>query len=248
MSATSEEQSELAELRAEVARLRREMNRVNDALDLPDPRDPEYEPRPYGSVEFGQMCVRHDKKRLPVIVYSGEDESGVFLYDAKQRLRGAFVIGDDDLARLEIRNAEGEVVVRIGESADKRGEIIVHEADGTPRAGLKVSDFGGVVSIVDEKGRALAAMTNSATGGQFFLTSPQQKVAVSLKSVEAGGYLSLHDISGRLMGFLGVTPVGAAMTLHSEQGDPAVTLGGIGAAGGTVVLFNEDGEIKAGLP
>ena len=119
-----DENAEISALRAEVALLRRDLDRALARLDLPNSKDRREGDCEWANMEFKQVSVRHSGQRIPVIVYSDTDESGLFLYDERQRVRGRFGIDPQGKVRLEIMNAAGQVAVSIGEADEPgRGEV-----------------------------------------------------------------------------------------------------------------------------
>lgn len=239
---TAAEAEEIAVLRAEVTRLRRDLDRALERLDLPGSRDPDGSVPEFSRVEFENVAVRHSRMQIPIIIHSDAQESGVYLYDARQQVRGRFCVWPDGQARLEFLNAEGKVVVTLGEGPEGRGEIVVQDADGTPRAGLKANEHGGAVSVVDARGKTLATMVGGAEGGQVFICTPGQKAVVTLRSAPEGGLLTLAEPGGQTMGVFAVREFGAALSVYGEQGMPAATLAGLTAFGGRLSFYTVDGE------
>ena len=263
-------ETELAALRAEMAEMRRDLDRALQRLDLPHSKDREEPDWEWANMEFKQVNVRYDRRHIPVILYCGDDESGVFLYDEKMGLRGQFIVWADGRARLEILNAERKVIVSIGEGEDGRGEVRVNDADGTTRAGMKVSEHGGAVSVVTPEGKPLAVLASDESGGKVFICSPQTvpmatlsstaeggrldvnsplgKSMATLVSRAQGGLLALAEPGGQVMTSVIVTESGAALNVYGEQGVPVVTLSGLGELGGVVMFSNADGSPRTMLP
>lgn len=240
--------SELASLRAEVDTLRRDLDRALARLDLPNSQDRREGDSEWANMEFKQVNVRHSRMQIPLLLYSGQDESGIYLYDSQRRVRGRFAIDTDGQARLEILNAAGKVAVSIGEEKEGRGELRANDADGATRAGIKAGPLGGALSVANPQGKTLAAVMSNDLGGQVFVCTPGLRVAATLRAAADGGALILTEPGGQTMGSFVVTSSGAALTVHGEHGAPAVSAYGLGVLGGTLILHNLDGEATALLP
>ena len=239
---------ELAALRAEVAELRRDLDRALERLDLPHSQDRREGDSEWANMAFKQVSVRHSQQQIPLLLYSGADESGFYLYDAQHQVRGRFCVWPEGQARLELLNAAGKVVVSIGEDGEGRGELRANDADGVTRAGVRAGPLGGVLSVVNPQGKVLAAVTSAEAGGQVFVCSAGLRVAASLGTTSDGGALTLYEPGGQAMGKFAVTSVGSTLVVYGEQGAPAVAASGLGPFGGTLMFYNVDGETTGVLP
>lgn len=240
--------AEVSALREECAALRREVRKLRDLFGLFED-EPDY-PAPK-LMNFDQVeCIgfRHDSRmpQLPIVIRAHPDSAEISFFDEKIVCRGSFGVYPEG-ARLELRNSKGELVLGLGEGKDGSGQIFVADAAGKVRSSMRVSGTGGVVNVVDEKGRPLAAMCNGGSGGEIFVTNGDLKIAASLKSTERGGAVTVSEPGGQVMGFLMGTSDGGSMQVYGSLGAPAFAVGG-GDPGGVAVFYDEEGNKVKALP
>jgi hypothetical protein len=125
---------ELTALRIEMAELKKQMLILHEHLGL-DSENPGYPP-PYCSIEAETMAIRNGRMEIPIILRASEGQGFIDLSDTKHVSRASLEVSDA-AAKFELRNAEGKVIVTIGEASDGSGAIFVHDRGGKPRAGLR---------------------------------------------------------------------------------------------------------------
>ncbi len=236
---------ELEELRKEVAKLKLDVAHLLALLDQQDD-DPDY-PRPeYPTFEACHLAVRNHKMRIPFHVNAKEDGVELSFWDKNNRARALFRIGEDS-ATLEFRNAKGMPIAQLSEAEDGSGQFCVCDAEGKPRAGMRVSELGGTVNTVDREGKPQAVLLGGEAGGQVFITNNNRQMAVKLMAAGEGGLITVHEPSGQIMGYLSANACTGSVGVHGPLGDMAVGL--IANDSGGSILFNDaEGKCKAILP
>lgn len=236
---------DLEELRKEVAKLKLDVAHLLALLDQKD-YDPDY-PRPkYPTFEACHLAVRSQDMRIPFHVMATEDGVDLTLSDKNNICRALLSIGED-CALLEFRNAKGKPIAQLTEAEDGSGQFCVCDADGNPRAGMRVSELGGTVNTVDKEGEPQAVLLGAEAGGQAFVTNNNRQMAVKLMAAPNGGAITVHEPSGQIMGFLSADTNTGSLGVYGPLGDVAVGL--LANDSGGSVLFNDaEGKCKAMLP
>lgn len=239
--------AEVAALREECTGLRREFHRFQHLFGF-YPDKPHMGSSQYMIVDAECVGLRFGgtEKPIPILLRAHEENAEITLHDDENRCRGRLGI-DQTGVRLEIRNAEGNVVVALGEAKDGSGTLYVADAAGRPRTSLRVNDDGGVVNVVDENGKALAVLCSGEGGGNVFVATNRQKMAVTMKATEGGGHVAVHEPGGQLMGFLVASSTMGSVAVYGPQGAIAASMGG-GEEGGVVAFYDVEGKSKAVLP
>ena len=236
---------EITQLREEVTRLRRDLDHVLECLDQTD--DPPDYPRPkLMKLMAGCVLIRDEAGHIPVWLCAEDHASGIYLHDHKHRPRAVFTI-DDDRASFELRNAEGKVILSLGEAPDGSGQIYVAEAGGQPRAGLRVHEGVGLVSVLGETGKALAMLRGDPQGGEIYAARPSHQPGVTIKSMPQGGLITVFEPSGQVMGFFSANTDHGVLSVYGPHGSMAVSLGA-DDEGGRVAVMDVDGNLKETLP
>jgi hypothetical protein len=236
---------DLEELRKEVAKLKLDVAHLLALLDQQDD-DPDY-PRPkYPTFEACHLAVRSQDMRIPFHVMATVDGVELTLWDKDNRTRALLSIGED-CALLEFRNAKGKPIAQLTEAEDGSGQFCVCDAEGNPRAGMRVSELGGTVNTVDKEGEPQAVLLGAEAGGQVFITNNNRQMAVKFISAEKGGVITVHELSGQTMGFLSADADTGSLGVYGPLGDIAVGL--LANDSGGSILFNDaEGKHKAMLP
>lgn len=152
-------------------------------------------------------------------------EGRINLNDPEGRTRGLFQV-DEEGAHLEIWNKEQQVVVSIGESKDGAGEIYVAGADGKPRAGMKVTQVGGVVSAQNPEARINALMIGRSDGGTIVVANAEGCPLVEIAATKGQGSVAVKYASGTQAAALISNESGGALAVFDREGRPRQTLGG----------------------
>lgn len=159
--------NELAQVRAELTELRKQHRRVLDLLGVVPPRMGEPWPR-YVAIDAESIGLRCTPEHIPIIMRADEEGARMEFFDQERRCRGTLGI-DEFGAHFRIRNTERVIVASIEERENGTGGVYVATADGKPRAGLRITEGAGVVTIVDDAGKALAFLRGESEGGACLL-------------------------------------------------------------------------------
>lgn len=236
---------EMAALRAEFNALRLEHRKLLSQVGVWP--DDEEEPWPeYLQIEASCLIARDDKMQIPLRI-DGEGANGSITFMDKNHCTRIEIACDEDGPRFEMRNAKGELIFQIAEARDGTGQLCVCDADGKPRTGMRVSEFGGVVNVLDKEVKPQVILTGTDDGGQIHVVNAMHHSAASLKATERGGIVSVNEPSGQLMGFLFGESGSGQLTVNGPQGEQAVGIAGTEDGGG-IVVFDVDGKPKAHLP
>lgn len=141
--------------------------------------------------------LRYDLDRvLKMLHETRRGETAIFLNDPQGQPRGVFQV-DEEGAHFEIWNKQRQVVVSIGESADGTGEIYVAGADGKPRAGVKVTAAGGILSAQNPDGHIGALMIGKQDGGTIVVADADGRPLVEITATEGRGTLDIKQADGK---------------------------------------------------
>lgn len=236
---------EMAALRAEVTELRTEHRKLLRLVGvLPGIK---FGPWPeYLNFDAECIAVRNDKLHMPIIIRADIDPPSITFMDKNRRTRIEISCGEDG-PRFEMRNAEGKLIFQLAEAEDGSGQLCVCDANGKPRAGMRVNEHGGVVNVMDKEAKPQAFLLGTATGGEIFAVNAMHQASVTVKATEHGGTVCVHEPSGQLMGFLGASTDMGQLSVYGPHGALAVSIGG-SEAGGGIIFFDVDGESKSRLP
>lgn len=236
---------ELATLRAELTELRRDHRKLLDRIGLVPDRDGEPTPE---FLHFSAECIgiRNDAKRLPIVMRAHDDHASIVFMDKNSRVRAEIRI-DDSGPCFEMRNAEGKLTFQLAEAADGTGQMCVCDPAGNPRAGLRVNEYGGVVNVVDENGKAQAFLLGTPKGGEVLVANAMHRAGASMKATDIGGQVLVHEPSGQLMGHFSATNDMGVLSVYGAHGSMAATLAG-SEAGGRLAFHDLDGEVETVLP
>ena len=157
---------EIAALRAEFKELRLEHRKLLYKLGILPLR--EGEPWPdYPHVATECVAVRNGKMHIPIIMRADDDGASLIFMDKNHHARIELAFGQNG-PQFEMRNAEGELIFQLVQAADGSGQLCVCDAEGRPRAGMRVNEHGGVVNVVDKENKPQAFLLGTAEGGQVF--------------------------------------------------------------------------------
>ena len=190
-------EEELNALKEEVARLRGDLDHVLRVIgqeeDLPEQPRP-----PFLLLEAEMISIRQTPESIPMVIKAQEGSASIYLNDDEARPRGLFQVDEEGRARLEIWNKKQQLVVSIGETNDGGGEIYVASADGKPRAGMKASEVGGIVSAQNSAGQPNALLVGKDEGGTIVVADAQGRpLAEIATNEEKGASLVFFDSEGK---------------------------------------------------
>src|SRR5438105_13372585 len=190
-------EEEVHQLKKEVAQIRRNWDHVLPLIgqeeELPE------QPRARFLLLEGEMIsIRQTRDRIPMVIKAKEGSACIYLNDGEARARGIFQIDEEGRARLEIWNKKQQLVVSVGETNEGAGEIYVASADGTPRAGMKATERGGIVSAQNSAGQPNALLVGKDEGGTIVVGDANGRpLAEIATSDEKGAMLVFYDDEGK---------------------------------------------------
>jgi hypothetical protein len=225
---------EIEQLRAEIALLKKDMKHVLGLLDQERSEDgtrPQYRP--------GAHC-------LPLIVNATDDSVEIRLND-KNMLPRVVLSVDENGACLEFRNAGGKLIAELAQAPDGSGQFCVCDADGNPRAGMRATEYGGLVNVLNSESKPQVILIGTERGGEVHVTNDQLRTGVKLIASERGGIITVHETSGQIMGSFSGDHHFGSLTIHGTLGSPAVSLAATDE-GGIIVFYDADGESTSILP
>ena len=236
---------EIAALRADIKELRLEHRKLLHLVGvLPGIK---FGPWPeYLTIEAECVAVRNEKMHIPIIMRANDDCASLIFMDKNHRTRIELALGVNG-PQFEMRNAEGKLIFQLVQAADGSGQLCACDAEGRPRAGMRVNEQGGVVNVVDKESKPQAFLLGTPEGGQVFAVNAMHQASATMKATARGGLVSVCESSGQLMGFLAANANAGQLSVYGPHGAQAV---GIGAseAGGGIVFYDVDGVSKATLP
>ena len=236
---------EVAALRAELQELRLEHRKLLHMVGVLPLDEGEKWPD-YLHLEASSIAVRDDPMKIPIIMRSEGDHASLAFIDENHRHRAELSINKDG-TRFEMHNAEGKLIFQLAEAKDGSGQMCVCDAEGHPRAGLRVSEHGGVVNVVDKEAKPQVALVGTEEGGQIFATNAMHQASATMKATDRGGMVCVHEPSGQLMGFLAADTETGSVAVYGPHGAMAAQLGS-GPDGGGIVFHDLDGEAREKLP
>lgn len=236
---------EIAALRAELKELRLEHRQLLRRVGILPLREGEPWPE-YLHVEAECVAVRNEKMHIPIIMRADDDGASLCFKDKNHRTRIELAFGQNG-PHFEMRNAEGKLIFQLVQADDGSGQLCVCDAEGRPRAGMRVNEQGGVVNVVDTRGKPQAFLLGTAEGGEVFAVNAMHQASATMKATARGGVVSVCESSGQLMGFLTADADTGQLSVYGPHGSQAV---GICAneTGGAMIFFDVDGVAKASLP
>lgn len=211
---------DLPELKKEVSRLRRDLDRV---LQMLGQESDSPEQSRFLQFNVGAIAIGHRGGESRVALQAQQKEASIYLNDAEGRPRGVFQV-DEEGAHFEIWNKQRQVVVSIGETQDGAGEIYVAGSDGRPRAGLKVTPAGGVLSAQSPDGRINALMIGKGDGGTIVVADGDGRPLVEIAATEGQGLVVLKQAGGAQAAALTSDESGGALAVFDNEGRPRQTL------------------------
>lgn len=250
---TSENLSEIDQLKQDVARLKEQMRQLTRFIHyqpagedddgkplaehlsimcwnitLLDPRQPGKTQISLTASQFGPSINLHDsdeKSGINLLV-NNEDGPEISLNDRDRKCRLSARVDKDGIPSIQILEPDNKVAVHIG--YDKGSDpLVAVEYKGEPRACIKGTEKLGVVSAVHNGGQARVSMIGQESSGEIFLLNPDMKCVVKLSTE------GQHD-----EGFI---------TVNHSNGKAAVIISAL-KEHGCVILNDRAGQMKYSLP
>lgn len=234
---------EMTTLSEEVAQLRREVAMLRNKLGCDEEDQKESD---YLWFDAETIGIRDAWENIPLILQAHEGKASLCLRDKKHVARATLEV-HEKAACLEFRNAQGNVVVAIGEAQDGSGIVYVFDKDGKPRAGLRVNEIGGLVTTTNPDGKAQALLQARPEGGTVLVADAEGRAAAKMHADENGGTILTHEKTGAPMSYMTSAGKGGAVGVFSEQGDQVAVMGS-DENGGAIMFYDSDGNVRSSLP
>ena len=236
---------ELAALRAEFTELKKEHRKLLRMVGILPLDEGEKWPE-YLHIECNAFAVRDGPMKIPIIMRAEGGDAYITFMDGNHIDRLKLSL-DGTGPLIELRNAKGKLIFQVAEAADGSGQLCVCDAEGAPRAGMRVSEHGGLLNVLDKSGKPQAFLTCAVEGGEVHVASAAHRNSAAMKATVKGGLITVSEPSGQLMGFLMGSSDAGQVSVYGPHGAQAVGISGT-AQGGGIIFYDLDGEPKAHLP
>jgi hypothetical protein len=225
MKDESTQPAELDQLKREVAALRGELAGLKQFFSVE--KRGEGNRRPILHIQCSTLTLRDptDPNRLQGMLAANEDGPALSLWgsDAKARV---ILSAKKDVACCDLFSKDLKPAVQITvDEPSGRGQVGVLEA-GKPRAVMKATDQGGVVSVVHDDGQVRALMlSREHDGGEFMAVTPDMKTGVKISAgAPQGGMVSVNRSNGKPGVLLACTDQSGAVIVNNAKGDMLASL------------------------
>lgn len=249
---SSENTSELDQLKNEVAGLKEQMRQltrfihyhpadVDDDgkplaeylsivcwnITLLDPRQPGKTQISLTASQFGPSINLHDsdeKSGINLLV-NNEDGPEFCLNDRNRKCRLSARVDKDGVPSIQILEPGNKVAVHIG--YDKENNPLVGvEHKGQPRAAIKATKKLGVVSAVHNGGQARVSMISQESSGEIFLLNPDMKCVVKLSTEgqHDEGFITVNHSNGKAAVIISALPEHGCVILNDRAGQMKYSL------------------------
>lgn len=120
--------------------------------------------------------VRKNNQRIANLGITEKGNVALRLYSnasgPKNPLAAVGVSNSDNEGGVEIRDASGKLLAKVGSDANRNGNVSVFRDSDRPIASLRAeNDGGGLVAVWNDQGNAIASLSKGANGGVLELTS-----------------------------------------------------------------------------
>lgn len=233
---------EIAQLKEEVATLRRQMRELRQLITVEYDETPERRPlfvnlrcgviilcNPSAPDDIqGMLCASDEGASLSL--RSGKDSGYLYLTaENGSPCVQLFANGNQEAIQLTVLEKTS------------RGQIAVFD-QGKPRAVMKSTEHGGVLSVVHDDGKTRACIIGDVNGGEAHVIGAQGHSAVKLAgNPEQGGFIAVNNLAGQPRAAISATPEGAA--IHLFQAEAKIGIAMI-AQPDNAALFLQTGDEK----
>jgi hypothetical protein len=244
-------ETEIESLKKEVARLRREMDEYRQFIHYHPPGvgDDDKPQSAYLTIRCTFLTMFHpsDASKSMLNLICGQDGAFVSVMGTDERTRVLMQVdknvpelslfGDDNQYKaclrldngepsFELYGKENKIGVQLKAlGAEGRGQVGVCEA-GQPRAVMKATELGGIISAVHNDGHARITLASTVNNGELLAVTPDMKIGVKIAADSLDGGL---------------------ITINRANGNAGVILSNT-AIGGTVIVQDQHGKITGHLP
>jgi hypothetical protein len=237
-------ETEIESLKKEVARLRREMDEYRQFIRYNPPQeDDDGKPQSaYLSIRCTFLSLFHpsDASKSMVnimcapdggfISLLGKDERPRLLLNMETGVPELCMFGDDNQYKASLRMDNGEPSLELYGKENKigvqlkvegeagRGQVGVCEA-GKPRAGMKATELGGIISAVHDDGHARITMASTLNNGELLAVTPDMKIGVKIAADALdGGLITVNRANGNAGVILSSTAIGGTVLVQDQHG------------------------------
>lgn len=219
MKDESTKPAELDQLKSEVAALRRELAELKRFFSIEKPGADNGPALLHVHCSTLTLSDPTDPNRAQGMLAANEDGPALSLWgsDAKARviLSAKKDVASCDLFAKDLKHA---VQITVDEPSGC-GQVGVLDA-GKPRAVMKATDHGGVVSVVHDDGQVRALMlSREHQGGEFIAVTPDMKTGVRISAgAPQGGVVSVNRPNGKPGALLACTEESGAVIVNNAKG------------------------------
>jgi hypothetical protein len=121
----------------------------------------------------------------------------------------------------------------------------VYAPGGKPCAGMKGTDDGGAITVVNREGQAQGGLMRHGDATEVFVTDGQGNIAARILGNERGGLIATQK-NGRPAVSMMTAKEGGMIILQNEDGEPALNLSNLGGSG-QISLYDENGKQRINL-
>ncbi len=229
----------LAQLQQEVATLRQQLNELRQFLKIQHEDTPERK----------AVALRITCTTLELCHPTAPDDvqgtlcatgKGPFLNLWSRDSDASLLVTAQDTPVIQLFSKDGEEAIQLAvDNETGRGQIAIFD-QGKPRAVMKSTEKGGVLSVVHDDGKTRACIISEADGGEAHVIGAQGHSAVKLAgNPELGGYLTVNNLAGRPRAAISAIENGAALHILKEEGQIGV---GLIAKSDSAALFVQTGD------
>jgi len=126
---------------------------------------------------------------------------------------------------FELYGKENKIGLQLKVLGDEgRGQVGVCEA-GKPRAVMKATELGGIVSAVHDDGHARITMASTVDNGELLALTPDMKVGVKVAANSLdGGLITVNGQHGHAGVIISHVPIGGLVVVNDSHGKIAASL------------------------
>jgi hypothetical protein len=141
---------------------------------------------------------------------------------------------------FEVLNEEGVVIASLRENPHGRGWLSIRDEVGRSVAAITGDKRGGWLTIDNIKGNNVASLLVDEKGGWLIVKDHEGIASASVIADKEGGWITLSDEPQKHSVVIGVDDKGGWLTIHNKKGKPVAALNS-DVDGGVLVVCNKDG-------
>ena len=215
---------ELARLALEVADLRLQLTELKQFLRLERDETPARKAMSL-HIRCSSLDLRHPTAPDDVQGHLSATDEGPSLTLWARATDASIHLTAVESPALHLFDKSGEEAAQVAvETETGRGQMVVFD-QGKPRALLKSTDKGGVLSVVHDDGKVRACVISAAEGGEIHVVGAQGKTAVKLASnPEMGGFFTVNNLEGEPRAAVCATKAGGGCHIWRGDGQVGIAL------------------------